>query len=147
MTATQALTTLNHSIENVRDIINALHPATLELGLTAAIEWQLQQMEKLHGLQYRLLVQDDSAVLTQQQTSALFRLVQDGLSYLRTDAGQVLVDLNLHREHIAITISSDAGGSAAASSALSAIRERLATLGGSLQTTPNALHIALPAAA
>lgn len=145
--ATQALETLNHSIQNVRDIINELHPATLELGLTAAIEWQLQQMEKLHGLQYRLLVQDDSAVLTQQQTSALFRLVQDGLGYLRTDASTVLVELNLHREHIAITISSDAGAGTEASNALNAIHERLATLGGTLRATPNALHIALPAAA
>jgi signal transduction histidine kinase len=44
--AAQALSTLNSCICNVREIINELHPVTLELGLSAAIEWQLQQMQR-----------------------------------------------------------------------------------------------------
>jgi signal transduction histidine kinase len=54
--------------------INELHPVTLELGLSAAIEWQLQQMERRQGLECQLSMLDDSATLDQQQIDALFHI-------------------------------------------------------------------------
>lgn len=69
--AAQALETLNAGISVVCDIINELHPATLELGLPAAVEWQLQQMARHQGLQYRLQIPHDSATMSPQQASAL----------------------------------------------------------------------------
>lgn len=146
--AAQALDTLNASISAVRDIINELHPATLELGLSAAIEWQLQQMARSQGLQYRLLIPHDSATLSQQQTSALFHILQSGLRYLGAGARQLQAELDLQADRLSITLSSDRPGSASAdeTAALNAMQERLATLGGKLRSTPCSLQISVASA-
>lgn len=143
--ATQALDTLNASISAVRDIINELHPATLELGLPAAIEWQLQQMARRHGLQYRLLIPNDSATLSTQQTSALFHIVQSGLRYLGTGAREVQAELDLQPGRLAITLQSDRPDrtSAEETQALNALQERLASLGGTLHIAPRSLRISV----
>ncbi|MRX08871.1 PAS domain-containing protein [Pseudoduganella sp. FT25W] len=145
--AVQALATLDASIDAVRHIINELHPATLDLGLSAAIEWQLQQMARRQGLQCALRVLDDRAVLTQQTTSALFHIVQTGLEYLSTSAQRLQVELSLCSAQIAITLSSDRHPGAsypAEAAALHAMRQRLGALGGTLTVSVSAgtaLHI------
>jgi PAS domain S-box-containing protein len=144
--ASQALDTLNASISAVRDIINELHPATLELGLSAAIEWQLQQMERRQGLQYRLLIPNDSATLSQQQTSALFHIVQTGLGYVANAARTLQVELDLGVERLSISLQSDRAPIAPNTNerqALTAIQERLTILGGTLHITPRSLRIVI----
>jgi len=145
--AAQAMDTLNASISAVRDIINELHPATLELGLSAAIEWQLQQMARRQGLQYRLQLRNDSARLSQQQTAALFHSVQAGLRYLGVSARALEVELDLRPQQLTITLSSDRSDSARAdeTATLDAMQERLSALGGSLHVGTHRLHLSLPA--
>ncbi|RZT11286.1 PAS domain S-box-containing protein [Duganella sp. CF402] len=140
--AAQAMETLNASISAVRDIINELHPATLELGLSAAIEWQLQQMARRQGLQYRLLIPHDSATLDQQQTSAVYHVVQAGLHYLVAGASQLQVELDLQPARLTITLSSDHAGTGD-TTPLYAMQERLATLGGTLAVAARSLQITI----
>ncbi|MYM68144.1 PAS domain S-box protein [Pseudoduganella sp. FT55W] len=144
--ASQALDTLSASISAVRDIINELHPATLELGLSAAIEWQLQQMQRRQGLPYRLLVANDSATLSQQQTSALFHVVQSGLRHLAAGASELQAELDLQANRLAITLSSDRSGNGAETATLNAMQGRLAALGGTLSATSRSLHISVAGA-
>ncbi|WP_170304358.1 PAS domain-containing sensor histidine kinase [Duganella radicis] len=144
--AAQALATLDDSIDAVREIINQLHPATLELGLSAAIEWQLQQLEKRHGLDCRLLVRRDGAVLSTEYASALFHVVRTGLNYVCAAASCVQVELNLQSEHLAIVVQSDRPPrtpSAEEALTLQAMQERLGALGGVLHITPRSLHISV----
>ncbi|NVM79185.1 PAS domain S-box-containing protein [Duganella sp. SG902] len=144
--AARALDTLNASISQVREIINQLHPSTLELGLSAAIEWQLQQLGKRHGLDCRLLVREDSATLSPQYASALFHVVRAGLHYLCASASSVLVELSLRRERLAITLHSnrpDPTPGAEEALPLQAMRERLSALGGVLHIHPRSLHISV----
>jgi PAS domain S-box-containing protein len=145
--AVQALATLDASIDAVRNIINELHPATLELGLSAAIEWQLQQMARRQGLQCALRVLDDRAVLSQQTISALFHIVQTGLEYLSSSAQRLQVELSLCPSQLAIFLGSDRHPGAsypAEAAALNAMRQRLGALGGTLTVSVGAgtaLHI------
>ena len=144
--AAQALATLNDSIDAVREIINQLHPATLELGLTAAIEWQLQQLEKRRGLACRLLVRDDSASLSPQYASALFHVVRSALAYVCTAATSVQVELSLQRTRLAISLHSDRPHhrpSTEETLPLQAMQERLGALGGVLHIAPGSLHISV----
>ncbi|WP_343731533.1 PAS domain-containing protein [Duganella sp.] len=144
--AAQALSTLNDSIAAVREIINQLHPATLELGLSAAIEWQLQQIEKRQGLDCRLVVRHDSAELSPQFASALFHVVRSGLRYICSAAHTVLVELSLQRQQLAIVLHSDRPArapSAEEALPLQAMQERLGALGGVLHITPRSLHISV----
>lgn len=138
--AAQAMLTLDASIHAVRDLINELHPATLELGLSAAIEWQLQQLEQRHGLRCRLQVQDDSATLDQRQTAAIFRLVQAALRYLcshqRTREVQLTLSLRQDRQSIIVSGDGQPGQDSSDALDLGAIRERLTALGGELAVAP-----------
>jgi PAS domain S-box-containing protein len=152
----QAMLTLDACIRSVRDLINELHPATLELGLSAAVEWQLRQVEQRHGLRCQLQLLDDSAALDQARTSAIFQVVQAALGYLGGHAGTraLQVTLNLKPERLSITISGDGApapernhGSGALD--LGAMRERLAAFGGELTVAPlpgagTVLHMTLP---
>ncbi|MYM23836.1 PAS domain S-box protein [Duganella sp. FT135W] len=144
--AAQALDTLNASISAVRDIINELHPATLELGLSAAIEWQMQQMARRQGLQYRLLISHDSATLSPQQTSALFHVMQAGLRYLGAGARELQAELDLRHEQLAIILHSDRPAGAPTPDEaliLTAMGERLAAMDGTLSCHGSLMEISL----
>ncbi|MFS2007656.1 PAS domain-containing protein [Duganella sp. CT11-25] len=153
---TQALATLDASIHAVRDLINELHPPTLELGLSAAIEWLLRQLELRNGMRCVLQLLDDSAVLDQRQTSAIFHVVEAALGYLGGHSGAraLQVTLSLKPERLSIILSGDGqpapdGGCGALN--LGVMRERLADFGGELAVAPlpgtgTVLHMTLPGA-
>lgn len=109
--AAQVLSTLDASIRSARAIINELHPTALALGLHAAVEWLLQQVERRGGLPCRLTVIDASADagLGAHRTAAIFRVVQEALANIRqhADASGIEVSLNLHPERLIIVISDD----------------------------------------
>lgn len=135
--AAQALRTLDASIVAVRELINELHPSTLELGLAAAIEWQMQQLERRHGLQCRLQLIEDNAALDQRQVTAIYRIMLSALGYLCGHGGTraVQATLNLRPEQLTIVVSGD--GQPEQQSPrdlldLGAIRARLADFGGEL---------------
>ncbi|NRR28706.1 PAS domain-containing protein [Oxalobacteraceae bacterium] len=142
----KVLATLDTSIRSVRNIINELHPSTLELGLGAAIEWLLGQLERRSGLRCELqLIKDDvSALLDQRQTSGIFRIVQAALVNICAHAGASRVQLSLNLRQDAMTIVIVDNGPGASSSthaeqvetaafAIKGIRERVAAFGGELE--------------
>lgn len=142
--ATQALATLDATIDAVREVVNELHPATLELGLCAAVEWQLQQMQRRLGLPCRLRVRDDSAELAPSHTRALFHVAQAGLEYLAPQAQALDVELDLGRGQCRIAILREPALAIAEAPPLAAMRERLGGLGGSLHMRPGALLVTVP---
>ncbi|ELX13640.1 PAS domain containing protein [Janthinobacterium sp. HH01] len=135
--AAQALHTLDASITAVRELINELHPSTLELGLSAAIEWQMQRLERRHGLRCRLELIEDSVKLDQRQISGIYHVVLAALSYVCGHAGArtVQATLNLRPELLSIVISGDGHPDQQTAQGvldLGGIRERLADFGGEL---------------
>ncbi|NVD70949.1 PAS domain S-box protein [Duganella sp. BJB488] len=132
-----ALSTLDASILAVRELINELHPRTLELGLSAAIEWQMQQLERRHGLRCRLELLEDSAALDQRQITGIYGIVLTALGYLCEQSGtrSVQATLNLRPQQLSIVVSGDGLSepqSARGALDLGAIRARLADFGGEL---------------
>lgn len=135
--AAQALSTLDASILTVRELINELHPSTLELGLSAAIEWQMQQLERRHGLHCRLELIEDNATLDPSQVTAIYRIMLAALDYLCGQSGTrtVQATLNLRPERLSIVVSGDGlheQQTPRDALDLSAIRTRLADFGGEL---------------
>ncbi|HJU99636.1 MAG TPA: PAS domain-containing protein [Burkholderiaceae bacterium] len=138
----QMLAMLDATIKSVREVINDLHPNTLELGLCAALEWLLGQLEQRSGLRYRLQVLDDHAcaLLPRDLTSSLFRLVQAALTSIAcfARAGAVTVSLNLKAEAMTIVLHADSAGIVQAEQAtldafgIRAIKERVAAMGGEM---------------
>ena len=160
--AAGVLATLDATIHSARGIINELHPTALALGLHAAVEWLMQQIERRDGLRCRLDLIDASAdaLLDARQTAAIFRVVQEALSNVRVYAGATAVEvsLNLHPQRLTIVVNDDGAGPAngelvrAAAFSRNAIKERVAAMGGELvgatrQGGGSTLSILLPGVA
>ncbi|MES2740325.1 MAG: histidine kinase [Pseudomonadota bacterium] len=158
----RVLDTIDATIRSVRNIINDLHPSTLELGLCAAVEWLLKQFGRHGGIAYTLVVLDDSAVadMDKRQTLAIFRIIQESLANIvrHAQASEVRVSLNLALSGITIVIADNGIGmqpgdrGKAASFGLKSIKERIAAFGGELSIDSRAgcgtaLSILMPAGA
>jgi PAS domain S-box-containing protein len=108
--AGNALDTVDASIRSVRQIINELHPSTLELGLPAALEWLTGQFEARSGIATTLCISGtDSAPLGHAQIGALFRIVQEVLLDIVQHAGamQVEVKVAFGAAQLSITVVDD----------------------------------------
>jgi signal transduction histidine kinase len=129
---------IDGTIKSVRQIINDLRPNVLDLGLSAAIEWQIAQFERRTGIKCKFndhcreVVQDDMCA------TALFRVLQESLSNVARHAGASLVQIDLTPlEHgLSLSVSDNGIGIArternkADSFGLVGIEERVALLGG-----------------
>jgi PAS domain S-box-containing protein len=72
---------LDTLVTSVRRISTELRPDILDdLGLTAAIEWQLQEVCKRTGIAYEFTTPADDLALEQAQATAMFRILQEALT-------------------------------------------------------------------
>jgi PAS domain S-box-containing protein len=135
----QAMGTVDASIRAVRAIINELHPGTLELGLTAALEWWLGQFETHTGIATSISVTGvDLGAHQPRRTAALFRIVQEALLDILRNAGAMQVELTVvfSNEQLSITILDDGVGTSEREPGqcygfgLRGIRERVEVFGG-----------------
>ncbi len=137
----EAMETLDTTIGSVRAIINALHPAILDLGIDAALEWQLDQFERRTGIGRVLDVQAPLAPLGAHLTAAVFRIVQQSLDNVarHARAGKVTVTLATATGRLTLSIVDDGVGMTDAKEAagfgLCGMRERVDALGGQLRIT------------
>lgn len=90
---------VDSAIESVRRIAAELRPAILDdLGLTAALESQVQQFTRATGITCRLdLLLDEGDKPTRAQATALFRIVQEALTNVSRHARASLVTIVLER--------------------------------------------------
>lgn len=134
-----ALTTLDASIHAVRTLINELHPSTLELGLPAAVDWLLKQMERNSGIHCQLHLLNDGAqdALSPRETWALFRMIQVALANISAAAQATRVDvtLDLAADALLVVVGDNGTGLApngAAPFGVLALRERVSAFGGDI---------------
>ena len=134
------LDTIDATIRSVREIINDLHPSTLELGLPVALESLVDQFQKRSGISCTLAVIGECSLPDTRRTSVIFRIVQESLLYVLRYAHASVADvtLSIGAEHLSITIVDDGIGVVAgeagkeAAYALRGIRERVNVFGGEL---------------
>ncbi|MBJ7311812.1 CHASE domain-containing protein [Rugamonas sp. CCM 8940] len=132
------LSQIDTTIKSVRHIINDLRPTVLDLGLAAAVEWQIAQFRQrsgmvceLHGHQHDIAINDHCA-------TAFFRVLQESLSNILQHAKASLVRVELRQQHgmLSMTISDNGVGIRAnsrnkiGSFGLVGIEERISILGG-----------------
>jgi signal transduction histidine kinase len=135
-----ALQQIDTTIKAVRSIINNLRPSVLDLGLFAAIEWQIKEFERRTGIRCEL--EGDSAgydlELDDQRATAFFRILQESLTNVarHAQAQQVRVRLQRLENRFEMTIEDDGVGLFAGcrrkpnSFGLLGIEERVSSLGG-----------------
>ena len=137
---------IDHTIRSVRQIINDLRPNVLDLGLGAAVEWQIAQFQQRSGIVCEFSESGGDEGIDDHCATAYFRILQESLSNVQQHANASLVKVELRRESgkLSMTICDNGVGLHARSRnkfgsfGLVGIEERINLLGGtcSIDSTP-----------
>ena len=165
--AKRTLQQIDITIKSVRQIINDLRPNVLDLGLGAAVDWQVAQFRQRSGIACDVMEDLDDMAIDDGCATALFRILQESLTNIsrHAQATRVRVELRLLNGRITMTISDNGVGMDASnrhkpgSFGLVGIEERVKILGGAFTVTSRpgagttievsvsaALNLAVPAA-
>jgi PAS domain S-box-containing protein len=94
--AEDILQSINQTIDSVQRILMELRPALLDdLGLLAAIEWQVEQFQLRTDMQCHLALPDEEPELTHKERTALFRIMQETLLNILRHSGATDMSLEL----------------------------------------------------
>lgn len=137
------------ALNAMHDLIDDLHPAVLDLGLQAALEWLARSFSRQTGVPHRLIpdvVDDDLPLLLLDtfQTVSLYRIAREALHNAARHAAARKVSISLHHdgEVLTLAISDDGIGlppDAAGrpqSSGLRGMQQRAALIGATLVLQP-----------
>lgn len=135
---------VDQTIEAVQRLAGELRLGQLDvLGLTAAVEWQLQEFTRVTSIRCRAVRLDEVAGLTDEQKTTLYRILQEALTNIARHAGASRVELRLQagRDAVTLIVRDNGRGISAAEQAdprsigLLGMRERAQLVGGSLALT------------
>jgi PAS domain S-box-containing protein len=136
---------IDHIVGTVQKISGDLRLGQLDiLGLTAAIEWHLQEFARQAGISCRIAVLDEAHNLSDVQRTTIFRILQEALTNVARHAGatEVVVSLEVSGDDLALTVNDDGRGITAAqlgdrnSIGLLGMRERALLVGGEAAILP-----------
>lgn len=124
-----------------RRIITGLQPTMLnDLGLLAAIEWQVQQIQTLSGIECQVNCIGDKGGLDQQRSIALFRILQEALTNVVRHSSASRVEIEYHHsgEEVVMSVIDNGVGMAddlnndSSHYGIHGMRERAALLDGTI---------------
>ena len=135
---TQSMVALvDTTIKVVRNIVAALRPAVLDMGIVSSLEWLLDEFVEHTGIACELHVGEDNFDLDDRSATAIFRIVQESLTNIRRHAEASKVDISLEKNggcYLLEVRDNGVGFDPAIrkiqSFGLIGIRERILTLGG-----------------
>jgi signal transduction histidine kinase len=146
--ARATLQQIDSTIRSVRQIINDLRPNVLDLGLNAAVDWQISVFERRTGIKCDLLENETEFRVDDQCATALFRILQESLNNIarHSRATEVQIELHMHESMLSMAIHDNGIGmqpgtrNRPGSFGLVGIEERVAILGGtfSVKSAPGA---------
>ena len=140
-----SMTTLvETTINTVRRIASELRPGVLDdLGLVAAIEWQLEQFQARAGLKCHWTNNAGNVELTRERATAVFRILQEILTnvlrhahatnlYVRLGRSKHYFELEVKDDGVGITVSQRTNSQ---SLGLLGMKERALLVGGEVRIT------------
>lgn len=133
-----ALEVVTHAIESSKRIMHNLHPAILEQGLVAALQWMAARFEKRTGVACRFHTSHDTLQLPSGVPLVAYRTAQEALTNItkHANATKVSIDLSLAAGTLSLEISdngvglNDADLAKARSFGIRGLHERASTVGG-----------------
>lgn len=148
------------SIMTVQRIATELRPVMLDqLGLAAALEWQLQEFRKRSKLACKLNIRLAEQPLTRDVTTAIYRIFQEALTNVIRHSGATRVEVNLSEKSgwLVLSVRDNGRGITKAeqqnllSLGLAGMRERAEAFGGKLRISGasqqgTALFLRIPSA-
>jgi signal transduction histidine kinase len=136
--AQAALEVVTHAIESSKRIMHNLHPAILEQGLVAALQWMATRFEKRTSVACSFRTSHEAMQLPSGVLLVAYRTAQEALTNItkHAHATRVSIDLSLAGEVLSLEISDngiglrDADLAKARSFGLRGLHERASTVGG-----------------
>ncbi|MET0383498.1 MAG: histidine kinase [Burkholderiaceae bacterium] len=136
--AQAALEVVSHAIESSKRIMHNLHPAILDQGLVAALQWMAARFEKRTGVACGFRTSHETLQLPPGVPLVAYRTAQEALTNITKHAGatRVGVDLSLAGGVLSLEISDNGRGlrgadlGKARSFGLRGLHERASTVGG-----------------
>jgi signal transduction histidine kinase len=148
---------IDSTMKAMRAIINNLRPTVLDLGLNAAIEWQVKEFQRRTGIECALVMPETELVIDDNRATALFRILQESLNnvFRHARATKTRIDVFWKNERLYMTVADNGVGifpgcrRKANSFGLVGIKERISALGGDFaidtaQTQGTALTVSIP---
>jgi len=140
---------IDHALASVRRLAAGLRPTMLDdLGLLPALDWLVTDFGQHTGLRVALNCNTHTVAFNDAASTALFRIVQEGLTNVArhaTSATKVVVDLRcdrancelaIHNDGAVVTHSTKPAAGRPPSSGIAGIRERVRRLGGTFAAGP-----------
>ena len=132
---------VDRSIDAVHRISLDLRPSMLDLGLVAALDWQVREFARQTGIDCAFASNRKDIELSLDQATTLFRIAQEALTNIakHARASAVTVRLDKQRQHIRLSISDNGVGmrpldrAKPQSFGIRGMSERASALGGTLQ--------------
>ncbi len=130
------------SIQTVKKLSTDLRPKILDdLGLTAAIEWMVEEFRNRTGTKCKTSVDVENSILDQERSTALFRILQEALTNIARHADATEVKIELREDHGQVSLEVVDNGKGIRESQVSdpksfglmGIRERVSMLNGELR--------------
>jgi signal transduction histidine kinase len=136
--ARNTLLQIDTTIKSVRQIINDLRPTVLDLGLSAAVEWQVNQFRRRTGIECQVQTDRQEITLADHCATAFFRILQESLTNIvrHANATEVTVELSLKDGWLSLVVRDNGRGlpvgghNKVGSFGLVGIEERILILGG-----------------
>ncbi len=137
-------TTIERTITTVRRIASELRPVMLDdLGLVAAIEWQVEQFQARTGLKCHWTNTANEVELDREKSTAVFRILQEILTNVlrHAQATNLYVKLSRTRQHLELEVKDDGRGITKSqrmnsrSLGLLGMKERALLVGGDVHVT------------
>lgn len=138
-----ALNHIDATVKTIRTIINNLRPAVLDLGLNAAIEWQVAEFRRRTGIACDLFMGEKEFAVDDARATSLFRILQESLTNVirHANATHVIIELYQEDARLVMKITDNGVGiypetrKTANSFGLVGVGERIHALNGKFQIT------------
>lgn len=136
------ITLIESTINSVRRLSTSLRPAILDdLGLAAAIEWQVQGFAGRTGCRYSLKLDHSDFAMDKERDTSIFRIFQEALTNIARHADAQKVDISLRRtgKRLVLTVKDNGKGmdqkklTDTLSLGLMGMQERAGAIGGDLE--------------
>jgi signal transduction histidine kinase len=128
---------VDRTIGVVRNVATTLRPSVLDLGISSALEWLVDELRQHSGIDCSLTLALEDGQLNEGQAVAVFRIVQESLTNVarHAGAGEAAVTLRCSAHRCELQVDDDGGGFDPArvgphSFGLLGIRERVLSLNG-----------------
>lgn len=95
--AASMLSLVDSVIRLQRDLVSSLRPAVLDLGIGAALEWLVSEFRDRSGVDCKLQLSESQIDLDPDQTTVVFRIVQESLTNVARHARAGRVQVTLQR--------------------------------------------------